>query len=175
MSDMVSVTKARGGEDFEPRRKAEMAVFIREISRGASTVSAARAAGVPADTARRWLSQPGVIHAVHEARCIIIRSDGASAALRTLLAMVEDPATPASARLGAAKELLALAGHSAAQAATDAAAGRATAALQDMSADQLERMIAGAAATLQQLRRQASVVDVAPDPAPAPPDPASLL
>ena len=89
--------------------------------------------------------------------------------------MVADDATPANARLGAAKELLALAGHSAAQAATDAAAGRTAAALQDMSADQLERMIAGAAATLHQLRRQASVVDVAPDPPPASPDPASLL
>ena len=175
MSDTVSITNARGGGGFEPTKREELARFVAYMAETGDVISSASRAGITERTSRNWTNQPEVIAAIHSERERIIRTKGASTALKVLLEMVETEKTPAHTRLNAARELLALAGHSAAQAATDAAAGRTAAALQDMSADQLERMIAGAAATLHQLRRQATTIDVAPDPAPVPPDPASLL
>jgi hypothetical protein len=149
--------------------------FIEYQALSGNTSEAARLAGVVERTARGWIARSDVISAIHAYRERMIKTHGASLALKTLLAMVESDATPANVRFQAASKLLALAGHAEAHAAADAAKAKAGEALQDMSADQLERMIAGAAATLHQLRRQVSVVDVAPDPEPHPAPPASLL
>jgi len=175
VSDGVSVTKSRGGGEWQPLKRAELGIFLRHLAITGNLAASAEKAGISMPTARAWPAQPEVISALQSSRDRIIRTEGASLGLKVLLDLAGDVATPAHTRLNAARELLALAGHSAAQAATDAAKGREAAALQDMSADQLERMIAGAAATLQQLRRQVTVVDVSPDGAPASADPASLL
>ncbi len=159
----------------QPRNARQLSVFVREMAEHGIVAEAARKCNVTERCARGWLSFSRVISEIHKERERIINAYGASVGLRVLRELAENLSTPSNTRLGAARELLALAGHSAAQAAADATKARAGAALQDMDADQLERMIAGAAATLQQLRRQASVVDVAPDKAPDAPDPASLL
>lgn len=164
-----------GSTDLSVPKDERLATFVESLALSGNVAQASREAGITERTGYGWIRIPGVISDIHAARDRMIKTYGAAVGLQTLMAVAKDPASPAGARVQASKELLSLAGHSGAQAAADAAKARDAAALQDMSADQLERMIAGAAATLSQLRRQAQVVDVAPDPAPASPDPATLL
>lgn len=155
---------------------AQRSRFVAVLARTGSVAEAAESAGIHPETGRRWIrADPDLLGAVHAAREIVIRSEGAGLALRVLLEMVERDTTPANVRLQAAKLLLETAGHSAAGAAADVARARDAAALQDLSADQLERMIAAARGTLDQLRRQVAVVDVTPAVTPDSPEIASLF
>jgi hypothetical protein len=171
----VSTVSDTVSTDLSVPKDERLATFVESLALTGSIKDAAAKAGIHERTGHFWIRRPDVVNLLHSARDMLIRTKGAAVGLQALVEIAKDPASPAGARVQASKELLALAGHSGAQAAADAAKARDAAALQDMSADQLERMIAGAAATLSQLRRQANTIDVAPDPAPASPDPSTLL
>lgn len=107
-----------------------------------------------------------------------MRVEGASVGYAVLLELARGEGTPAHVRRAAAKDLLEFGGHSAAGAAAAAADLKARKGLEEMTADELERLAVASAATLQQLRRQAGTIDITPDPPRVTPkvdDPTSLL
>jgi hypothetical protein len=159
----------------DPARRAAQESFAHIVAMTGDIPLAAKNAGISVATAYSWIRQESVQNAVRKVRIGRIQGEGAAIALGALLEIAADKGAPAGARVQASKELLGLAGHSAGQAAADAAKGAAGAALHEMTADELERMIQAADATLAALRKQARVIDVAPDAAPESPDPASFM
>jgi hypothetical protein len=155
--------------------KAARDVFIRAIAMTGNISHASREAGISVASGHDWIRDETIQNLVRKVRVGRINTEGAAVALSTLLEIAADKGAPAGARVQASKELLGLAGHSAGQAAADAAKGAAGAALHEMTADELERMIQAADATLAALRKQARVIDVTPDAAPESPDPASFM
>lgn len=143
-----------------------VSVFLKAYADNMSLEGAALLAGVDPDAARDWLARPDVQTALHRRRSARIRSEGAEVALDALIALARGTGgVPAAVRRAAARDLLALAGHTEAAAAAEVApqAGRQ---LHEMGADDLERIAAGAAATLAALRRQVGTVDSAADSVP---------
>lgn len=161
MSDKVSTERK-----IVVQKVAELATFVREMAEHGDARAAAAISGVNVSTAYIWLRDDGVLDALHHERERLIRTKGAAVAFKALLEMVESDKTPAAARVQSAKTLLGLAGHSEGAAAADVAGRKGRQNMADMDADQLERMIAGAKATLEAHRKQATVIDVAPDIAP---------
>jgi len=156
-------------------------IFLLEYAKTASLSASSAKAGVSEATARHWMRGKNAEIALHRIRERLLRTEGASVGLRVLLEIAEDTKAPSHVRRAAAKDLLGLGGHSEAVAAAQAAAEVQRKGLEDMTADELERVAAAAAATLAQLRRQSATVDVTPDPpdppevTPALPDASSLL
>ena len=159
----------------DPAKRAAQESFAHIMAMTGDIALAAKNAGISTATAYSWIRLESIQYNIRKVRIGRIQGEGAAVGLATLLEIAADKNAPAGARVQASKELLGLAGHSAGQAAADAAKGAAGAALHEMTAEELERMIQAADATLTQLRRQARVIDVAPDPAPESPDPASLM
>ena len=152
--------------------------FVIEYAKRGVLDRACDEAGISQTTGRGWLSNPSAVRALHSCREWLFRTEGASTGYRVLVELANDGLTPANVRVQAAKTLLALGGHSEALAAQATAAGQAAKSLHDMDAGELERLIAGASATLQTLSRPVLdqpagpvTLDVTPDP----PDAASLL
>jgi hypothetical protein len=168
-------TTISGAGRLAIRDKASFSVFLREYAATGNISYAAEKAGVSVSICYRWIRLPECKSALHDARDNLLQTKGASVGLRVLLELAESPATPANVRRAAAKDLLGFGGHSEAVSAAAMAALGARKGLEDMNADELERLAAASAATLAQLRRQAAVIDVPPDITPEPPDPSSLL
>lgn len=175
MNDTVPTFAAGRQRARDPARRAAEEIFARVVALTGDISLASREAGISSVSGYAWIRSESVLNAVRKVRNGRIQSEGAAVGLATLLEIAADKGAPAGARVQASKELLALAGHNAGQAAADAAKGATGAALQEMTADDLERLIAGASATLGQLRRQAATIDVAPDSAPDQPPAASLM
>lgn len=173
MSEIVS-TNIEGVSAVGVRDRAALVKFLHEYARSGHIGAAAWAAQVSESTAKGWIQRPDVITLLHAARERLLQTEGASVGLRVLLELAEGPSVPAAVRRAAAKDLLALGGHSEVVAAQKSLAGQAPKSLQDMAPDELERTIAAASATLAQLRRPVINADAAPV-TPRTPDPASLL
>jgi hypothetical protein len=152
-----------------------LAIFVREMALHGNNETASRIAGIHVQTSYLWLRKQEVMDALHLERERLLQTKGAAAAIKALLEMVEDKATPSAARVQSAKTLLGLAGHSEGAAAADVAGRKGRQNMADMDADQLERMIAGAKATLEAHRKQVTTIDVVPDVAPDDSTPSSLL
>lgn len=170
MSDKVSTERK-----IVVQKVAELATFVREMALYGNIDTASRNAGINVQTAYIWLRSDEVMDAVHLEREKIIRTKGAAIAIKALLDMTEKESTPAASRVVAAKTLLGLAGHSEGAAAADVAGRKGRQNMADMDADQLERMIAGAKATLEAHRKQVTTIDVVPDVAPNDSTSSSLL
>ena len=147
--------------------------FLLAYAQTGNTAVSARFAGISVDSGRKWLRDSDSAAAVHSVRERIIRTTGASLGLKVLMDLARDVNVPATVRRQAARDLLGLAGHSEAVAAGDVASQGQRRGLGDLSADELARLQAAAAATLDQLRRP--VVDVTPEDAPDSSPGASLL
>jgi len=132
--------------------------------------------GITERTAQAWMARPQVQNAVFKARQAVLMSEGAAVGLNALISAARgDAGCPWNVRVQAGRVLVSLAGHSEAAAAHAAAAGSAGKPLQDMGPDELERLIAGASATLDQLRRPVVDATTSPVETPDKPDPLSLL
>lgn len=152
--------------------------FLSKYARTGDLEASSAFAGISVETGRKWMRGSDVETLLHRLRERVLRTEGASVGVKVLLEIAQDRSAPQHVRRAAAKDLLGLGGHSEAVAAAQAAAEVQRKGLEDMTADELERVAAAAAATLAQLRRQSATIDVAPDPPampPGPPDASSLL
>lgn len=172
LSFLAPLRQAFGGDAWPASR------FVMEYAKSGVLETAVTAAGISQPTARKWLSNPDLVRAIHSCREWLFRTEGASTGYRVLMEIAGSEAAPAHVRVSASKTLLALGGHSEALAAQATVAGQGSKPLHDMTPEELERLISGAAATLSSLRRPVLDVPGEPDPPADPPDtddPASLL
>ena len=102
-----------GGHGEKLSRTQELAIAA---LLGTSTVAAAaQRAGLAEHTLRNWLKRPGFAAAYRQARARVLDEaiaqiqQATTAAVQTLAAVMADPEAPASARVTAAKEVLATA------------------------------------------------------------------
>lgn len=109
------------------------------VSSGSSPTEAARAAGyaVPKQEAYRLTHLAHIQAAIKSERERLISAHGANLALTTLMAIMKDQAAPASARVGASRTMLEVAGLFD-KAGRDLASGKSMA---EMSADDLQATV----------------------------------
>jgi hypothetical protein len=127
-------------------------------------LDAARRAGLPMGAARvaAWWRRPEVREAVRMERMRIVSQEGAATAVRVLIEVMEDPEATRGERIKAASTML-----EAARRADEPDARNAPKAVEDLTLEELERLISDRARRLPDVTPGASIPDHSGRTAPA--------
>jgi hypothetical protein len=132
------------------------AIGILVAGKARNGLDAARQAGLPMGAARvaAWWRRPEVRAAVRQERMRVVSQEGAAMAVRTLMDVMDDPEASRGERVKAAGVMLLAAKDADAPDARDVAQ-----AVEDLTLEQLERMVAERAARLRDVTGSATIPD----------------